>query len=143
MGPNFSEYYEGPMKLGNHPNALDDSNFRVALVMLGPEEDCSIEVHSFGHWAYGSYEQILVHESDAYSLAILQGIADKLADYPILDEEDYSNLTVERMNELWINLSLTERVEMCAKSGGSIFGARLNHPYSDRIEEQLREWVDA
>lgn len=74
-------------------DALDESNFRTALAMLGGESD-TVEVHRFGHWGPGWFEVILVAPgSEAQRLA--EHIEDSLQEYPILDEHDYSNRSVE------------------------------------------------
>ena len=91
-GDTFYDYYVGPGR-SRDSEALEESNFAVALTRLGDESD-TVRVVRAGHWAVGWVETILVHESDTKGLAELQHIADDLESYPILDEEHYSNLEV-------------------------------------------------
>jgi hypothetical protein len=74
-------------------DALAESNFYCALEAMGGESD-DVEVHRFRHWANGWYEIVLVRPgSEAEQIAIkLQG---KLEDYPVLDEDDFSQREME------------------------------------------------
>jgi hypothetical protein len=61
----------------------------------------SFEVLHFGHWAVGWIEQLAIKlvddngELNKPALDFMQEIHDSLADYPILDEEDYSRREYE------------------------------------------------
>lgn len=97
MGPNHYGYYVGPGQ-NRDSDALERSNFRVALERLGGEsvceceDDCScaVQVIRDSHWAVGWIEYILVHESAADKVAILEEIQSDLDSYPVLDEDDFS-----------------------------------------------------
>ena len=66
---------------------LGESNWHVAQQMLDGLDGW--EIHSFGHWACGWVETILVDpKSDAYKVAL--EISNSLESYPILDECDFS-----------------------------------------------------
>lgn len=84
-------------------DALARSNYRVALEILGGESD-TVETHRFGHWACGWLEIILVHPSRAEDVA---KTACALADYPVLSDEDFSELEWE---EKTMNLPSAEDV---------------------------------
>lgn len=78
---------------------LTQSNFTTALEMLGGESD-NVQVHRFGHWACGWWEALAVKEdSPEYQIAL--DIEAKLEDYPVLDEEDWSNREQEEAMEIW------------------------------------------
>ena len=80
-------------------DCLTESNFAVALKMLGGESD-TVEVHRFGHWACGWYELILVQPgTDAEKTA--RQIRDDLDGYPVLDEDDFSRREQEAADEVW------------------------------------------
>jgi hypothetical protein len=68
--------------------ALEQSNFRVALRILGGESE-TVEVHRFSHWGPGWFEIILLHPSreDAG-----RDIEAALASYPVLDDMDLAEL---------------------------------------------------
>ena len=112
MGPSYHGYYCGP---GMHrdSDALARSNFKVALELLGGEsacEDacddghtCAVLVVRDSHWAVGWIEYILVHESATDKLAILDGIYSKLEDYPVLNDEDFSETEMDEANGTFDN----------------------------------------
>lgn len=133
MGDDMSEYYEGLSRIPRDPNALMDSNFDEALKLLGGESE-TVQVHSFGDWLVGSFEQILVHESDEKAVAILEDIAEQLAEYPILNEEDHSNRETEATEKLWKELDKRERIEYLVKHDESIFAARAEDDLYERGE---------
>lgn len=77
---------------------LTESNFASALEMLGGESD-TVQVHRFGHWGCGWFELILVDPKDEMALQIAYNIQQALADYPVLDDSDYSERESEQTNE--------------------------------------------
>jgi len=93
MGEDYDEYYvlEGHTR---DSGVLDESNFYSALRMMGGESDTVIVVR-FSHWGVGWVEAILIHESDVESVKKGNAISEALENYPILNEDDYT----ERMDE--------------------------------------------
>jgi hypothetical protein len=90
-------------------DALERSNFRVAERMLSPHAD-DYETHRFRHWGPGWYEIILVRPNSP-AHAIAQTLTDKLRDYPILNEDDHSELEQEEAYRVWSRCySPTERI---------------------------------
>lgn len=82
-------------------DCLERSNFRIALELLGGESD-TVRVERYGHWACGWIEEIYVKpDSEAYLIA--QTIEKQLDNYPVLDEDDFSNLESEEADEIWAN----------------------------------------
>lgn len=83
--------------VGHHRDSdtLDNSNWDVVLTILnrdvGAADDETWNVLSFGHWAVGWIEE-LGFKLDGPAGPILFDIAQRLEDYPILDEEHYSAL---------------------------------------------------
>ena len=70
--------------------AYERSNFRTAVKILGGEGE-NVQIDRFGHWACGWFETLSVRRDTAeHSKA--EDIERKLADYPILDEFDASDL---------------------------------------------------
>lgn len=92
-------------------SALERSNFRSALKALGDESD-SVQVHRFGHWACGWFEVILVDPSDAAALQTATEIADALEGYPVVSDDDFSELEYEEAIDRWAHMSVRERVDM-------------------------------
>jgi hypothetical protein len=61
-------------------------------------------------------------------------IAEALADYPILSDDDYSERQLEAMQDYWQHESLRERMDWCREAGVSPLAAR--HPYPPEAVEQ-------
>jgi len=92
---------------------LDRSNFKVATEWLenckGLEEEVDWTIYRFNHWGPGWFEIILVKPgTEAQSIA--EEIKKKVLDYPVLDEEDYSNTSYEEYLESWENYGRNEFV---------------------------------
>jgi hypothetical protein len=129
VGETFEDYF---VVAGQHRDSdvLTRSNFRVALERLGGESE-TVRVIRLGHWAVGWTEGLLIHESDEAALRVGDEIAAELEDYPILDEENYSELEWDEAGQWWDNCGMRERIRMCAEAGLSIFAARESGIPSD------------
>ena len=123
MGETYYDYY---VVLSHHRDGddLEESNFQSALGMLGGESETVIVARA-SHWAVGWVELLLVHESDTDAIETAQDILNRLEDYPVLDEEDYSQRESDHALEVWASCySLKERIALCVECGLSIFAAR-------------------
>ena len=109
MGDDLSDYYKGPAK-GYDADALDKSNFKVALEMLGGEGN-GVLVGSFGGFG-GGHEQIFVHKDAADKVAILQDIENKMSEYPVLDDSDYSEMQMEEERESYESWAKQEALKI-------------------------------
>ena len=128
---------------------LERSNYRVALAALrkvedpngtGDEEDsATVQEEHANHWACGWVETIMIHESDTAALQTADEMAARLLAYPVLDEEDWSNLEYEEAQETWASFSVRDRLTYCADYGASIFAARRDS--FPRKCEQISELV--
>lgn len=87
-GTDFSNYYCG-LGVSRDSHLVDQSNFAVALEMLGGESN-KVIVSDCSHWAVGWVKQILVHKSAKSKLKILSKIREDLDSYGLLDNSDYS-----------------------------------------------------
>ena len=130
----ISEYLVAPVMRTRDSDALEESNFAVALNMLGGESG-DVEVHRFGHWGPGWFEIILVRPGTS-AAAIAADIEDRLEDYPVLDETDWSEREYSEACERWDGMSTSERIEYCARAGVSIFAAR-----HDEIPDGVYEYI--
>lgn len=107
---------------------LTESNWYCALKTLGGESG-SVVIHRFRHWAYGWWEALCVTEERK---AEGQAIVDRMENYPILDEDDYSDRQWKEATRVWNELSIPERVELCQRFHCNVLEARHNRiPYSD------------
>lgn len=91
-------------------DTLTESNFRSALKLLGGESK-NVQVMRYGHWACGWWEALAVKENTPQA-KIATEIDDKLQDYPVVDEEDWSELESETADKVWRDCYNTkERIE--------------------------------
>lgn len=106
---------------------LTRNNFKNALLSLGGESK-SIQVHRFGHWGCGWFEQILINPENTEAVNKAELILSSLADYPLLDESDYYNELNNEINEYWDSLTLSDKINLCKTNNESIFACRYNIP---------------
>ena len=78
-------------------DALTRSNFECGLKQVGS----GIAVSHERHWACGWIETILIPKENTEALKIADDILWSLADYPVLDEEHYSQLEYEDNPEMY------------------------------------------
>lgn len=107
-------------------DSLGRSNFICGLKAIGGESDTIIVVRE-SHWAVGWVEWIAIHESDAAALAIANKISDALEDYPVVNEDHWSQLEWDEACDYWERMSVRERAEYCKRAEVSIFAARRNY----------------
>lgn len=82
------------------------------------------------HWAVGWIETLYIHSRRVDLCQIADRLLGRLEDYPILDEDDYSNRQWETATTTWAGMSIADRVEAIHRHGCariSIFSAR--RPY--------------
>lgn len=110
VGASWPDHY---VFLGQHRDSdtLTRSNFRSALKALGGETDTVLVVHE-GHWAVGWVEWIAIHQDNHEALRRADKIVAALEDYPVVNEDHWSELEYEEANEVWTQCySDKERLE--------------------------------
>lgn len=124
-GSSWNEYF---VFLGQNRDsgALDRSNFKCGLAAIGGESD-TVHIVRERHWACGWIEWIAIHQDDAEALAVADNIARGLEDYPVINEDDWSELEYYEACEFWASLSVRERADYCRDNGISIFSARRDY----------------
>lgn len=114
-----------PVTQTRDSGVLERSNFRTALASLrtaDPNGD-GFEVHRFGHWGPGWIEIIIIDpEGPAASEAAV--VVASFESYPVLSDDDYSELEWSEASEAWRNMSTRDRIHACARYRVSIFAAR-------------------
>ena len=133
-GKDLSSLLVVPVSRARDSGPLDESNFEEALRLLGGES-ATVQVHRFGHWACGWYELLLVDPADAVAVKVGGEIESRLEDYPVLDEEDFSQREWNEAEESWGFLSLADRIDLCNRVGVSIFAARRQEMPGEAWEE--------
>jgi hypothetical protein len=112
---------------------VEISNYRTILKDLQSKAiqlNCDESVYDFraGHWACGWVEYIIVKIDAPKELLIYCAeIICALADYPVWNESDLSELEWDTASKYWESLSLDEKVGLCKEHNISIFAAR--HDY--------------
>jgi len=100
IGATWPDYYSAGVGQTRDSDTLERSNFACMLKALGGESETVKVVHE-SHWAVGWIEWIAIHESDSKALAIADDLAAKLEDYPVLDENHWSELELEEAGRVW------------------------------------------
>lgn len=104
FGQEWSELYAF-MGRNRDSGILDTSNWECAISALARgKETCesnTVRIVHEGHWAVGWVEWIAIHESDDAALRIADKLAGRLANYPILDESDFTQREEDACAECW------------------------------------------
>lgn len=66
-----------------------------------PTDEATVQVVSENHWACGWVEWIAIHKSDTAALKEADRINGKLEDYPVVDENLWSEYETEEANTVW------------------------------------------
>lgn len=118
--PERADWLVAPVSKTRDSGCLDRANFDATLVSLGKTE--SVEVHRFGHWGPGWFEIILIDPTNTKAVAIAEDIERGLADYPVVDEMLLSEYEWEEAIEVWDNMSIKDKIDVCVKKGVSLKG---------------------
>ena len=79
-------------------DTLENSNFETILASLGGESE-SVWIESFNHWACGWIELILISPDFPGKVKEAEAVLERLSDYPVFDEEHFSQKEFEEMVE--------------------------------------------
>ena len=115
MGAEWPDYFSSGVGQSRDSDALERSNFDAMLKALGgeqsdkeredPEDEGAalslVRVIRESHWAVGWVEWIAIHESATDALQIADKLKGKLEDYPVIDEELFSEYETTEANEVW------------------------------------------
>lgn len=137
MLDNRGDWYVLPTAQTRDSGVLEKSNFETATKILGGERKHIVEIHRFGHWGPGWFEIIIVNPKAGKTTKKALGIECSLADYPVLDESDWSAKEWDAMQEAWEYASLEERMEICKDASTTIFAARHDYIPEDVYAEHL------
>jgi hypothetical protein len=120
--------------LGRHRDSdvLTNCNFDVSLEHLAKlpafEDEHSRTAIRESHWAVGWVEWIAIHADDTDALKAADEMAAHLADYPVLNEEAFSNAEQEEAEKVWRDCyNAKERLEYVRKH---------------RSQFEFRDWQD-
>ena len=102
FGATWEGFYSAGFGQHRDSDCLERSNFRVAAKAL---EDTSAEIVRENHWAVGWVEWIAIPATDLEAIAIAERLVAKTEGYPVLSDEDLSELEHEEAQEIWANCS--------------------------------------
>ena len=100
FGATWPEYYQSGFGRSRDSDCLEQSNFATALAALGGESDTVLVIRE-SHWAVGWVEWIAIHQDDDAAIAIAETLNALREDYPVLDENDWSEREQEEANDVW------------------------------------------
>ena len=126
---NRQTWLVAPCGTNRDAEALTRSNWRGQLAELrriDPKRD-DHEVHRFGHWGPGWFELVLIRPASKCA-DLCEELERALANYPVLDDEDFSREEDEEAQELWRHSSVADRLHYIGRCGAdpkvSMFAAR-------------------
>ena len=104
FGATWPNHYSAGFGQSRDSDCLERSNFRVALAGLGGESDVVTVVRE-NHFLVGWVEWIAIEADGTDESDNLLQSADRMqeaiANYPVLDDEDYSELEHDEANSVW------------------------------------------
>lgn len=115
MGAHWDGYYSTGVGQSRDSSALEESNFYAMLELIGGEQGARdngpldengeeiplVVVVRESHWAVGWIEWIAVHESAEDALREADKAAERLENYPVLDDDDYSEREWQKCEDIW------------------------------------------
>lgn len=99
IGETDFQDFECVLTQSRDSDTLSRSNFTSALAMLGGESE-NVRIDRFGHWACGWWEALSVKpNTPEYQIAL--DIEKSLADYPVVNEDHWSELEHDEAQKVW------------------------------------------
>mgnify|MGYP001572232116 CR=1 FL=1 len=131
-------------EINRDSRTLDRSNFRSMERLLeavdarerGEDDEPAVAIERSSHWAVGWIDRLVVRPGSAAATEAMRLHA-KLDDYPVLDEEDWSELECDAAADFWQAASVSERIYWCKRYRLSIFAARRAYVPEDDTGELM------
>ena len=120
VGASWPEYFVF-LGMNRDSDALERANFDAGLKAVGGEHTREDDVELIAvieesHWAVGWVRWIAIHESQTEALTKASAILDALDDYPVVDEELWSEYEQEEAEQVWTNcFNVKERIAYIRK----------------------------
>jgi len=136
MGEEYYEYYV-MYSVTRDSDILTRSNWECILDDLGGESETVI-VQRSSHFLCGWVDLLLIHESDQEAIDKGDDSLKALEEYPVLNDEHFSQLEFEENTEIWQTcLDLKEKIALCKEANVSIFAAR-----SEMIPDGIHSYIN-
>lgn len=101
VGAHWDDYYVF-LRQNRDSDTLTRCNFIEGLRRLGGESN-TVKIIRESHWAVGWVEWIAIHESDSNSLELADKMLKEIDNYPILNEDKFSEMEHDEYSEIWNN----------------------------------------
>jgi hypothetical protein len=92
-------------------DCLGRSNWRCFIKLLngtgtegakGSQEiNENVAIEEASHWACGWVQYLIINPAAVELVALAEATREKLEDYPVIDEQDWSELETEEANDVW------------------------------------------
>ena len=144
FGATWEGFYSAGFGQHRDSDCLERSNFRVAAKAL---EDTSAEIVREKHWVVGWVEWIAIPATDLEAIAIAERLVTKAEGYPVLSDEDLSELEHEEAQEVWANCyNVNQRIayirdnrrEFEFRSLGDLLSCVRGHYFAGYASELIR-----
>lgn len=108
----YDNWYVAPVILTRDASILEQSNWQAACDILKADKLKTVQIHNFGHWACGHYDLILINPRNKKAIEQGEDMERALADYPLLDEDDFYRRESEACDAAWQDWGLKELNEL-------------------------------
>ena len=98
MGTRLDDYFV-LITRNRDSGVLEESNWRSIIKHL-KKVKAHYKIVSFNHWAVGWIEEILIKDSWKKSILIGNEIQEKLENYPVFNDEDFSDLEWDKAGDM-------------------------------------------
>src|SRR5690606_22515923 len=116
--PDRQDWFVAPCAHHRGADTLTEANWAEQLARLesADPEGNDHEVHQFGHWACGWFEIVLVRPGSNCE-AVCRDLEKSICDYPVLNDDRYSELRWDQAAQFWAGLSTAERRRLLRAAG--------------------------
>jgi len=130
FGAEWPEFYGSGFGRHRDSDCLTRANFDAALKLIqtattlpdDAENEDGESIHPQvvceNHWAVGWVEWIAIHESDEGALKCADGLQEAVEDYPVVDEELFSQYETDEAEESWNNYGRRDVIRQIASDYG-------------------------
>lgn len=109
MGAEWPDYFSAGVGQSRDSKPLERANFEAMRIALGDIKEPHDWPHEFpcwravreSHWAVGWVEWLAIHESAIAHLERANSIMESFEDYPVIDENLFSECETTEANEVW------------------------------------------
>ena len=98
----------------------------------------TVLIVSESHWACGWIDWVAIHPKNEAAMKLADEMLCAIDSYPALDEDHWSELETNEIEDWWSKESVHCRIDICRDCGESIFAARHDYP-TEKVFNWLRD----